>query len=255
MALEIEQFGCRDDNFGVLIHDPQTGQTAAIDAPEEAPVREALKRRGWKLTHIITTHWHPDHVEANEALKADGGVEIIGPADEASKIPGIDRTVSDGDTFEFSGHEVRAISTPGHTAGQVSYYIPDAGVAFTGDTLFAMGCGRIFEGTPEMMWSSLKKLMALPTETVIYCGHEYTLANARFAVTVDPENIALGARFKEVEALRAENKPTLPTTMEKELATNPFLRAADPSIRAHLGMEGASDAEVFAEIRRRKDNF
>jgi hydroxyacylglutathione hydrolase len=255
MALEIEQFNCRDDNFGVLIHDPQTGQTASIDAPEEAPIRAALKRRGWTLTHIINTHWHPDHVEANEALKADGNVEIIGPSDEAAKIPGIDRTVSDGDTFEFSGHEVHVISTPGHTTGQVSFHIPDAGVAFTGDTLFAMGCGRIFEGTPDMMWNSLKKLMKLPPETVIYCGHEYTLANARFAVTVDPDNMALGARFKEVEALRAENKPTLPTTMEKELATNPFLRASDPSIRAHLGMEGASDAEVFAEIRHRKDNF
>lgn len=255
MALEIEQFYCRDDNFGVLIHDPQTGQTATIDAPEETPIREALKRRGWTLTHIINTHWHPDHVEANTALKATGDVEVIGPAEEASKIPGIDRAVGDGETFEFSGHQVRVISTPGHTIGQVSFHIPDAGVAFTGDTLFAMGCGRIFEGTPEMMWNSLNKLMELPPETRVYCGHEYTLANARFAVTVDPDNRALADRLKEVEALRADNRPTLPTTIAKELATNPFLRASDPSIRAHLGMQDASDAQVFAEIRHRKDNF
>lgn len=255
MALQIEQFMCRSDNFGVLIHDPESGATASIDAPEEGPVLETLKRKGWTLTHIFVTHHHHDHVEANEALKRAFGAEITGPAFEADRIPGIERQVSGGDSFSFGSDIVEVIDTPGHTAGHVCYYLPRSGVVFTADTLFALGCGRLFERGPEVMLSSLKKLAALPPQTVVYCGHEYTQANARFAVTVDPDNKALADRAREIDALRAEGRPTLPTTIGRELETNPFLRWSDPAIRAHLGMQSASDAEVLAEIRKRKDNF
>ena len=253
--LQIEQFMARSDNFGVLIHDPETGLTASIDAPEEQPILDALKRRGWKLTHIFTTHHHGDHVEANLALKKRFGVEIIGPEDEKSKIPSMDRGVRHGDRFHFGNFEVEVISTPGHTAGEISFHIPVAKVAFTGDTLFSLGCGRLFEGTPATMFKSLQRLLALPAETEIYCGHEYSESNARFALTIDPENSALKERAKEIKALREAGLPTLPTTLMREMATNPFLRWHDPSIRKTLKMESASDEAVFTEIRKRKDNF
>lgn len=253
MPLQIEQFMCRSDNFCVLVHDPETGSTAAIDAPENAPIREHLARKGWTLTHILVTHHHGDHVEAVAPLKAAYGCEVIGPAAEASRIEGLDRLVGDGERFDWAGHPVEVIATPGHTAGHVCYHFPDDRVVFTADTLFALGCGRLFERGPREMFASLSKLAALPPETAVYCGHEYTLANARFAVTVDPENQALAGRLKEIEALRAEGRPTLPTTIGLELETNPFLRWADPAIRAHLGMQDAEDWEVLGEIRARKD--
>jgi hydroxyacylglutathione hydrolase len=251
-ALKIDQFTCRSDNFCVLVHDSQTGLTASVDAPEEAPILAALERTGWTLSHILTTHHHADHVEANLALKNRFGVEIIGPE---GGIPGVDRTVGDGDSFRFGAFDVEVIATPGHTLDHVCYYFPQARTAFTADTLFALGCGRIFEGTAPQMHNSLARLAALPDDTTIYCGHEYTLANARFAVTVDPDNEALLRRAREIEALRAEGKPTLPTTIGLEKQTNPFLRAADPRIRKVLGMQNADDVAVFAEIRRRKDTF
>lgn len=253
--LDIEQFTCRSDNFGVLIHDPESGLTAAIDAPEEAPILAALRRRGWELDFIFTTHHHPDHVEANLPLKQRFGLTIIGPEAEKASIPGIDRTVSDGDRFDFGRFEVQAIATPGHTAGEISYYLPQAKVAFTGDTLFALGCGRLFEGTPATMFRSLSRLIELPGDTSVYCGHEYTESNARFALTIDPENPALKERAKEIARLRGAGRPTLPTTIALEMATNPFLRWHDPRIRVRLGMQDASDEEVFAEIRKRKDHF
>lgn len=252
-ALEIELFACRSDNFGVLLHDPATGATASIDAPEEKPILDALARRGWGLSHIFTTHHHNDHVEANPALKARFGAAIIGPARES--IPGIDRKVDGGDTFEFAGRRVEVIATPGHTLGHICFHLPEEKLLFAADTLFALGCGRLFEGTPAQMWGSLQKLAVLPDETVVYFGHEYTLSNARFAKSVDPDNNALLNRVAEIEALRAKGAFTAPTTIGLEKATNPFLRAADPDIRRHLGMETASDAEVFAEIRARKDRF
>lgn len=255
MPLEIHQFPCRSDNFGVLIRDTATGTVALIDAPEESAILAAIKETGWTPSLILTTHHHPDHVEANEALKARFGLEIVAPAAEASKIPGVDRTVREGDRIKVGESEAIVIETPGHTAGHVSFYFPEARVAFTADTLFALGCGRLFEAPPPVMHASLAKLAALPPETAVYCGHEYTLSNARFAVTIDPENMALAARATEVEQLRADGKPTLPTTIGRELETNPFLRAGDQAIRKHLGMEGATDADVFAEIRKRKDNF
>ncbi|MGE0280695.1 MAG: hydroxyacylglutathione hydrolase [Rhizobiaceae bacterium] len=255
MPIDVEQFVCRSDNFGVLLRDRETGVTALVDAPEEKTILAAIERTGWKPSIILTTHHHGDHVEANLALKERFGLEIIAPAAEASKIPGVDRTVSERDTIPFGKEAIRVIETPGHTAGHVSYHFPASGVVFTADTLFALGCGRLFESPPAVMHQSLSKLAALPPETVVYCGHEYTLANARFALTVDRDNAALAARAAKIEKLRAENRPTLPTTIGEELATNPFLRWADPSIRAHLGMDNATDAEVFAEIRKRKDSF
>ena len=254
-TLEIELFPCRSDNFGVLLHDPATGATASIDAPEEAPIIEALERRGWTLTHILTTHHHGDHVEANAALKKRFGVTIIGPAKEAARIPGLDQAVDGGDRFEFAGHPVDVIWTPGHTAGHICFHFPEDKLLMAADTLFALGCGRLFEGTAADMWSSLSKLAALPDDTTVYFGHEYTLSNARFAVTVDPDNAALTKRVAEIEALRAAGKFTAPTTIGVEKATNPFMRAGDAAIRTTLGMPSASDAEVFGEIRRRKDNF
>lgn len=255
MSVQIDQFMCGNDNFGVLVHDPDGGETAIIDAPVEGPILAAIERTGWKPDYILTTHHHGDHVAANEALKARFGLTIIGPSEEADRIPGIDREVRDGDTLWLCGEDVNVIATPGHTAGHVVYHFTRSGVLFAADTLFALGCGRLFERSAAEMHASLEKIKKLPPETVIYCGHEYTQANARFALTVDPDNGMLAKRAKEIDALRAEGRPTLPTTLAIELATNPFLRANDPSIRQHLGMADASDEEVFAEIRKRKDAF
>ncbi|WP_421725725.1 hydroxyacylglutathione hydrolase [Bauldia sp.] len=255
MPLEIEQFPCRDDNFGVLIHDPEARATASIDAPEFQPIVDHLAERGWGLDTILVTHHHADHVEANLTLKTAYECTIIGPARSVDQIPGIDKTVNEGDSFTFGSYDVRVIATPGHTLDHIGYYLPTAKVAFVADTLFALGCGRVFEGTPEMMWGSLEKLMALPDDTMVYCGHEYTQANAQFALTIEPDNPELVARAKEIDALRAAGKPTLPTTIGREKATNPFLRVDEPGIRQRLRLEHATPAEVFAEIRSRKDNF
>lgn len=249
--LQIHQFTCLEDNFGVLVHHEPSGETVSIDAPDAGAIIAALAQKGWRLTHILVTHHHADHTQGIAALKTDTGCTVIGPANPA--IAGIDKVVRDGDTIALAGDEVKVIATPGHTLDMLNYHFTKAGVAFTADTLFAMGCGRVFEGTPAQMWDSLGKLIALPRETQIYCGHEYTLSNARFSLKIDPDNAALKARAAEVEKLRTEGRPTLPTTLALELETNPFLRAADPAIRKNLGMENAPDAEVFAEIRERKN--
>lgn len=251
--LEIHQFACLKDNYGVLIHDAGSGLTAAVDASDAAAVKRELDAKGWRLTHILATHHHADHTAGIRVLKAETGATVIGPKNEAARIPMIDREVGEGETIDFGGHEIRVLDTPGHTIGHVSYWIPDTNVAFVGDTLFAMGCGRVLEGTPQMMWASLKKLAALPPETEIYCGHEYTLANAEFGLTIEPENAALAARAREVAALRAEGKPTLPTRLSRELETNVFLRPSVAAIRVGLGLAGAPDWKVFAEIRERKN--
>lgn len=253
MPLELHLFPCLDDNYGVLVHDPATGTTASIDAPEADEVAAALAAKGWTLTHILVTHHHHDHVGGIAELKAATGCKVIGPKGEAQKIPGIDQPVGEGDAFKLGSVEVKVIETPGHTLGHITYFIPSESVAFAGDTLFAMGCGRIFEGTPEMMHASLQKLAALPADTRIYCGHEYTLANARFALTIEPDNTALKKRVAEVEALRNAGKPTLPTTIAAELTTNPFLRAHVSAIQERLKMTGAPTWQVFAEIRERKN--
>ncbi|WFE90353.1 hydroxyacylglutathione hydrolase [Roseibium porphyridii] len=252
---EIRQFSCLDDNFGVLIHDSESGTTVAFDVPDSGAYEEVLETTGWKLTHILITHHHWDHVQGLGELKEKTGATVIGPERSRQKIAELDRTVEDGDGVLCGPYEVRAISTPGHTLDQISWHIASIGVAHTGDTLFSLGCGRVFEGDKEMMWSSLAKLMQkLPDDTVIYCGHEYTEANARFALTIEPGNADLKARAEEVAGLRARSEPTLPTTMRLEKATNPFLRAGEASVAAALGMEGKPAVEVFTEIRTRKDN-
>jgi len=252
--LEVHQFMCRSDNFGILLRDSRSGATALIDAPEERPILRAIQQTGWQPPSLLlVTHHHMDHVEANLALKERFGLTIVGPAKEAEKIPGIDRSVREGDSVRVGQQEATVIETPGHTAGHVSYYFEKAGILFTADTLFALGCGRLFECKPPVMYESLKKIASLPLETVIYCGHEYTASNARFALTIDPTNSALKERAKKIDALVREGKPTLPTTLGEEMATNPFLRGHDPAIRRNLNMSGASDEAVFAEIRKRKD--
>ncbi len=267
MALEFFQFPYLEDNYGVLIHDQASGETACVDAGEPEAVLAALKSTGWTLTQLWITHHHWDHTDGLLAVKKATGAHVFGPkykgveklGAEGSEtreieIDGLDTRLAEGDTFSFAGHDVQILHTPGHTMDMINFYIPTENTVFTGDTLFVMGCGRLFEGSPELMWNGMQKLMKLPSETVVYCAHEYTSGNASFALTVDPQNAALKSRVADVAALRAENKPTVPTTLAQELATNPFLRPADPSIRAHLGMEHASDAEVFTEIRLRKDN-
>lgn len=251
--LEFHQFPCLSDNYGVLAHDADTGATASIDAPDAAAVEKALAAKGWRLTHILTTHHHADHTGGNLALKAATGCTIIGPKGEADRIPGIDRAVSEGEAFALGSTQVHVLETPGHTAGHISYWLPSAGTAFVGDTLFAMGCGRILEGTAEMMWKSLSKIARMPPATRLYCGHEYTVANGKFGLTIEPGNQALAERVAACEALRAAGKPTLPTRVDQELATNVFLRAASPEIRERLGLRDAPDWKVFAEVRERKN--
>ena len=250
------QFVYGSDNYGVLVHDPVTGQTAAIDAGDGAAYKAALADKGWDLSHVFITHHHDDHTEGLADLVAGVDVEVLGPKGDKPGHAGITTHLCNGDHFVFAGARVEVMETPGHTLDMLNFYLPSEEVCFTGDTLFAMGCGRVFEGDYPMMWNSLSKLMsALPEQTVIYCSHEYTEANVAFALSVDPENSALIARAKTVAELRSRNEPTIPTTMAEELATNPFLRASDKDIRAFLSLQTASDAEVFSKIRSLKDNF
>ncbi len=255
MALQIHQFPCLKDNYSWLVHEPQANVTAVVDTPEVPAILKALDQTGWKLTHILNTHWHPDHAGGNEELKARTGCQIIGPRAEAKKIPAIERQVGDGDEVKFGAATAKVFDVPGHTAGHIAYWFAEDSVAFVGDTLFALGCGRLFEGTASQMWTSLQKLMALPPETKVYCAHEYTQSNARFALSVDPDNAALAARAREIDAMRAKGIPTVPSNIGLELATNPFLRPTSESLQRSLGMVGADPVAVFAETRRRKDNF
>lgn len=254
-SLLVRQFPCLQDNYGFLAHDPESGETAAIDTPDAARIKAEADAAGWTITQIWNTHHHWDHAGGNAQLKEMTGARIVAPAYDNARIEGIDVEVSDGDTVSLGTRTARVFYTPGHTLGHVIYWFEDDAVAFVGDTLFALGCGRLFEGSPEQMWSSLSRLAALPEKTAVYCAHEYTQANARFALSVEPGHAALNAYAEEVAALRARGQPTVPTTIGREKAANPFLRAADPDLRAALGMTGASDADVFAEVRRRKDNF
>lgn len=255
MALDIHMFPCLNDNYGFLIHDAESGSTATIDTPEAAAINAALEEKGWSLTHILNTHHHFDHAGGNEALKARWGCTIVGAAIDAERIPGIDVQVHDGESFQFGNTSATVLEVPGHTSGHIAYYFADDGVAFVGDTLFALGCGRLFEGSPEQMWQSLGKLMALPDDTVVYCAHEYTQANAAFALSVEPDNRNLNERAEEIASLRAKGVPTVPTTIGLEKATNPFLRPDSADLQKTLGMAGGDLVEVFAETRRRKDHF
>jgi hydroxyacylglutathione hydrolase len=252
---EIRLFLCRKDNYGVLVHDPASGATAAIDAPEAAPVEAALTASGWKLSDILITHHHYDHTDGIRALKERHGARVVAPRDEAAKIPAVDATAGDGDTVSVGTLAARVIGTPGHTLGQVNYFFPAAKLLFAGDTLFSIGCGRVIEGTPEMMWQTLLKLRALPDDTQLYCGHEYTEANVRFALTIEPDNEALKARAAEVKRQVAAGTPTIPSLMGEEKRANVFLRADDPAVAAAVGLAGKPAAQVFAEVRQRKNNF
>ena len=254
MSLEIVVVPCLSDNYAYLLRDGASGAVALVDAPEAAPVREELDRRGWRLSHILITHHHDDHVAGLGELRGDGA-EVVGAAADAHRLPPLDRQVSDGESFVFAGQEVNVLDVSGHTMGHVAYHVPAARAAFTADSLMALGCGRVFEGTMERMWESLSKLAALPDGTSICSGHEYALANARFALTVEPDNAALRIRAEGIEAGRARGEASVPSTLAEERATNPFLRASEPTVKERLGMAGAPDAEVFAEIRRRKDAF
>ena len=255
MPAKTHLFPCLSDNFGVLLHDPATGATASIDAPEAAAVEAALKATGWNLTDILVTHHHADHTGGIAELKKKYRCRVVAPRAEASRIADIDVQVSEGDTVKVGGLSGRVIETPGHTAGHISYVFDADKLAFVGDTLFSIGCGRVIEGTHEQMWNSLLKLRALPDDTQFHCGHEYTQSNIKFALTIEPDNAALRARAKEVDALRAAGKPTLPATIGAEKATNCFLRADVASVAAALGMSNRKPAEVFGEIRERKNNF
>jgi hydroxyacylglutathione hydrolase len=255
MPLEVHMFPCLSDNYGFLIHDAETDVTAVIDTPEVDRINAALSEKGWRLTHILNTHHHFDHAGGNEALKSQWGCTVVGAANDASRIPGIDVKVADGDSYDFGTATAKVLEVPGHTSGHIAYYFADDGVAFVGDTLFALGCGRLFEGTAQQMWTSLQKLMALPDDTTVYCAHEYTQANAAFALSVEPGNQELIARSAEIDRLRSEGIPTVPTTIGLEKATNPFLRPDSENLRATVEMTKAELVDVFAETRRRKDHF
>jgi hydroxyacylglutathione hydrolase len=252
--VEIRQFLSRSDNFSVLVHDSATGATAAIDAPEEAAILKALAETGWKLTDILVTHEHADHVEGIPGLKAKFGCRVVAPR-KSTQVPNVDEVVSEGDQVKIGALTVDVLDTPGHCADHIAYWFKGQKTVFAGDTLFALGCGRIFGCTPAEFHVSLQKFAAMPDETAVYCGHEYTLSNARFALTVDPANMALRTRALQIENLRAQDKVTLPTTIGLEKATNPYLRVTDPGIQAALGMVGADPVAVFAEIRERKNRF
>ena len=251
MALDVHQFACLADNYGFLARDRASGLTAAIDTPDADAILRELKATGWTLTHVLNTHWHPDHAGGNAALQAATGCQIIGPQ-EVRRIAPLDRLVVGGDVVMLGETRFEVLDVGGHTLGHIAYHDAADAIAFVGDALFALGCGRLFEGDAAMMWSSLSRLAALPDETRVYCAHEYTAANARFALSVD-DDPAVAARAGEVFAARERGEPTVPTTIGAEKAANPFLRA--PRLAARMGLEGAADAQVFAAVRAAKDAF
>ncbi len=255
MPLDLVTVPCRSDNYAFLLHHDGSGATALVDAPETAPIVAALEARRWNLSEIWITHHHGDHVEAVEDLRVRYGCSVTGSGADAARLPPLDRKVGDGDSFDFAGHDVHVLDVSGHTVGHIAFHVPDACTVFTADSLMALGCGRLFEGTAPQMWTSLRKIAALPGETLVCSGHEYTLNNGEFALTIEPDNEALAARVRAVKAARAEGRPTVPSRLDEELATNPFLRAGLPEVKFAIGLEGYSDSDVFAEIRRRKDSF
>ena len=256
MTLSVHQYLCLTDNYGALVHDSATGATACVDAPEAGPTLAALAERGWGLSDVLITHHHADHIQGVPELKTKfPDLRIWGPAKDAARIPLLDHPLKEGDYARVGSLAAKVIETPGHTLGHIAYHFEDDEIAFCGDTLFSLGCGRVFETPYPVMWSSLAKLAALPAETRLFCGHEYTQANGRFAITIEPDNPVLKARIEEVARLRAASRPTLPTTVAAELAANPFLRVEEPPIQAAVGMARAAPAAVFGELRARKDRF
>nr|DAD25218.1 TPA_asm: hypothetical protein HUJ06_026682 [Nelumbo nucifera] len=255
-TLQIELVPCLKDNYAYLLHDIDTGTVGVVDPSEAVPVIDALSRKNRNLTYILNTHHHSDHTGGNTVLKARYGAKVIGSSIDKDRIPGIDIALNDGDKWMFAGHEVLVMETPGHTRGHISYHFPGSGAIFTGDTLFSLSCGKLFEGTPEQMLSSLKRIMALPDETNIYCGHEYTLSNSKFALSIEPKNETLQSYAAHVAHLRSKGLPTIPTTLKVEKSCNPFLRTSNMEIRQALNIPAtANDAEALSVIRRAKDNW
>ncbi|MHC2338418.1 hydroxyacylglutathione hydrolase [Bradyrhizobium sp. USDA 4454] len=253
MTAEIRTFSCLTDNFGYLIHDPATGATASIDAPEAGPIIKALEREGWTLTDILITHHHGDHVGGVAELKQKYGCRVVAPHDQSAKIANVDLRAANADVIKVGSLLARVVETPGHTLDHISYVFDGEKAVFAADTLFSIGCGRVFEGSYPMMWDSLLKLRSLPDDFRLYCGHEYTASNVKFALTIEPDNPALQARAAEVTKLRAENKPTIPVLLGDEKKANVFLRADEPVVAAKLHMKGADPAQVFGELRERKN--
>ena len=253
--LDIRQIPVRTDNYIYLVRDTDSGAVAVVDPADAAPVLAQAKALGWTITHILNTHHHGDHVGGNLEIQAETNCTIVGPKADRDRIPGISVEVGDGDHFRFGKTVATVFDVPGHTRGHIAFHFAEDKALFCGDTLFALGCGRLFEGTPAQMWTSLGKLRALPDDTRVFCAHEYTQANARFALSVDPDNAALKSRADEIDRTRAANRPTVPSLLGEEKRTNPFLRADDPGLAAVLEMTGRDATAVFAEIRSRKDNF
>ena len=253
--LQLVTIPCLSDNYAFLVHNADTRETACVDVPETAPILAALAERDWSLTDILLTHHHPDHIQGVPELVAATGARVTGAAIDAHRLPPLDRAVAPAERFTLCGTEAAVIDVSGHTIGHVAYHLPAAAMVFTGDSLMALGCGRLFEGTAPMMWDSLCRLATLPPETTVCSGHEYTAGNARFAATIEPGNPALISRISAIEAARAERRPTVPSMLGEELETNPFLRANHASVKSALGMSGAEDAAVFGAIRAAKDRF
>jgi hydroxyacylglutathione hydrolase len=251
--LELITVPCLADNYAYLVHNSQTAETVLIDAPESAPIQAALDARGWVLTDIVLTHHHPDHIDGVNALRGDA--RVIGAKADVHRLPALDVAISEGDDLTLCGTKAQVFDVSGHTLGHIAIYMAEPGFVFTADSLMALGCGRLFEGTPAQMWVSLQKLRALPNETLVCSGHEYTASNARFALALDSENAALISRGAQITAARAANQATVPSILGDEKQTNPFLRADDPALKAVLGMDTASDVDVFTYIRAQKDKF
>jgi len=255
MPFDLITIPCLSDNYAFLLRDHQSDKVALIDAPEAAPILAELKKRDWQLNQIWLTHHHPDHIQGVADVLKEHDANVIGAKADEHRLPPLDRKVAEDDSITLGALETRVLDVSGHTIGHIAFYVPTAKAAFTADSLMALGCGRLFEGAPAQMWESLQKLMTLPEDTMICSGHEYTSANAKFALTVDPKNTDLISRAKDIEAARKKGLPTVPSKLSTELKTNPFLRPADPAIRATLGMPDATDTDVFTEIRARKDKF
>lgn len=255
MTLEIVTIPCLQDNYAYLLHNPETGATAAVDVPDERPIEVELMQRGWKLSDILITHHHSDHIDGVDALREATGARVTGAEADKHRLPQLDNAVGEGDHVEIGAVSGRVLELPGHTLGHIAFHFPVVDALFTADSLMALGCGRLFEGTPAQMWESLEKISVLPPETLIYSGHEYTESNARFALDLEPERPQLLSRVEKVRQARTKGQPTVPSSLADELATNPFFRAKQPEMKALLGMPEASDIDAFAEIRRRKDKF